>query len=613
MTQWGADLDGLRAEVAAMIREFGRIPPDEAERLLEKYRYRGHDDAWLWAEVGRTIDGDADLAAIRRFVTTIKNRAQLLHGDFDVDAEVEKSRERAEALGWSERKLRRIIVDVQREVRSSEPPSTAGSRPEPWSERVLASWRSNQWARLGGVSMAVVLVVVIGFSVLTSLDSPSDGAVSVGELPGRAGEAELLLRDLEAVAAFDSAVYEEALRLRQRLSRASGDRDTGEVGPAQISLIRRALREAEPRVWRTVSRDASVDALTRFLSAYPDGRFAAEAESRLERLREAVQRREILTAVQGELVRLGRDVGVTGVLDAATREALTRFGQSTGRNGMPEIEAALIRDLESYAHWPYRVGEAFSDCDVCPDMVVIAGGGFRMGSPPDQEGAESNEQPVHPVEVPRFALGRTEVTFDEWRACVDDGGCDFMPADEGWGTGRRPVVNVSWGDALAYLRWLSRRTGRDYRLPTEAEWEYAVRAGSGTRFHTGPCITSAQANFDGRRPIGDCPQSGAVQRTMPVASYPENAFGLFDMHGNVREWTRDCWNDNYLGAPSDGSAWLTGDCSRPVIRGGSWRGSERAARSANRTRPSGSFTDAQTGFRAALDLEQGPRVGDPSP
>jgi len=603
MTQWDADLDGLRTEVAAMIREFGRIPAAEAERLLEKYRDRGHDDAWLRAEIGRTIDADAELAAIRRFVTTIKNRAQLLQADFKVDAEVDKSRERAESLGWSEKKLRRIVVEVQREVRGTALKATEIPAPEPPHEESSTTPQTKPWVRLAGFSTVAVLAVVIAILVLIGLDPTSDAPDSAGSQSSGLAEAESLLDDLEAISAFDPEVYEEGLRLRQRLTEGSAMRGAGEIGPAQLSLIRRALREAEPRVWRAVSQDGSADALGRFLSAYPEGRFTAEAEDRLRRLREAVQRREILTALQAELVRLGRDVDVTGVLDAATRDALTRFAQSTGRDRMPGIEPSLIRDLESFAFWPYRAGEPFSDCDACPEMVVIAGGSFRMGSPESEEGAEPNEQPVHTVEVPRFALGRTEVTFDQWRACVDDGGCGFVPPDQGWGQGSRPVVNVSWGDALAFLRWLSRRTGRDYRLPTEAEWEYSARAGSTTRFYTGACITSADANFDGRRPIGDCPQTEAVQRTMPVGFYASNAFGLFDMHGNVREWTRDCWNDNYIGAPTDGSAWMTGDCSRPVIRGGSWRGSERAVRSANRTRPSGSFTDAMTGFRAALELE----------
>lgn len=603
MTQRDADLDGLRSEVAAMIREFGRIPPDEAKRLLDKYRDQGHDDAWLWAEVGRTIDDDAELAAIRRFVTTIRNRAQLLQAEFDVDAEVEKSRERAESLGWSEKKLRRIVSDVQNELRVMGASPTAVPAPEPHGEEPVDVRHSGQRTRLLGYSIAVVVAVVVAFSVVTGLDPTSDADdASVTRNPGVA-EAESLLEDLDAVSAFDSSLYEEALRLRRRLTEGSAVRGAGEIGPAQLSLIRRALREAEPRVWQAVSQDGSADALGRFISAYPEGRFTAQAQERLVRLREARQRREILSAIQLELARLGRDVQVSGVLDAATRDALTRFALATGRTVMPDIEPALIRELEAFTYWPYRAGESFRDCDECPEMVVIAGGSFQMGSPPTEEGSEPNEQPVHSVELPRFALGSTEVTFDQWQACVDDGGCDFMPADQGWGTGSRPVINVSWGDALAYLRWLSRRTGRDYRLPTEAEWEYSARAGTTTRFPTGACITSAQANFDGRRPIGDCPQTEAVQRTMPVASYPANSFGLFDMHGNVREWTRDCWNDNYLGAPADGSAWLTGDCSRPVIRGGSWRGSERTARSANRTRPSGSFTDALTGFRAALDLE----------
>ena len=204
--------------------------------------------------------------------------------------------------------------------------------------------------------------------------------------------------------------------------------------------------------------------------------------------------------------------------------------------------------------------------------------------------------------IPRFALARTEVTFDQYSQCVEAGACGYVPKDEGWGKGERPVINVSMEDAGAYVRWLSEISGRRYRLPSEAEWEYAARAGTTTRFHTGNCLNSLQANFDARLPTGDCPAGAQLGRTMPVASFPPNQFGLFDMLGNVQEWTLDCWNADYVGAPVDGSAWIEGDCSRAVLRGGSWRNSEGKLRSASRSRPSGAFHNDHTGFRPALSL-----------
>ena len=208
---------------------------------------------------------------------------------------------------------------------------------------------------------------------------------------------------------------------------------------------------------------------------------------------------------------------------------------------------------------PPKPGEVFRDCPSCPEMVVVPAGAFRMGSPASEAGRSDDEGPRHRVTLRSFALGVTEVTFDEWDACVRGGGCGGRrPDDEGWGRGARPVINVSWEDARAYVRWLSRETGKSYRLPSEAEWEYAARAGTATPFHTGATISTDQANY-------------ADRRTTLVGAFAPNAFGLYDVHGNVWEWVEDCWHDSYRGAPSDGTAWTAGgDCSRRVLRGGSW-------------------------------------------
>ena len=219
-----------------------------------------------------------------------------------------------------------------------------------------------------------------------------------------------------------------------------------------------------------------------------------------------------------------------------------------------------------------------------PQMVAIPAGSFRMGSPANEPERDDQEGPQRTVNVPAFELGKHEVTFDEWDACVADGGCNHWPEDQGWGRGQRPVINVSWNDITQqYLPWLNKKTGKTYRLPSEAEWEYACRAGASTRFHTGDCITTAQANFDGNHPAQGCPEGEYRQQTVPVGSFAANAFGLHDMHGNVWEWVQDCWHDNYSGAPTDGSAWTTG-CSQDVrvLRGGSWGNSASCARAAFR-------------------------------
>ena len=236
------------------------------------------------------------------------------------------------------------------------------------------------------------------------------------------------------------------------------------------------------------------------------------------------------------------------------------------------LAAALPAAAQDWA-----VGETFWECDVCPEMVVVPAGNFRMGSPSREKGSDGNEGPVHRVKIAEpFAAGVREVTFAEWDACVSAGGCGgYRPNDKGWGRGNRPVINVNWHDAQAYVGWLSRKTGAEYRLLSEAEWEYAARAGTMTRYFWGDNVGRNRANCGSR-----CRDS--FPNTAPVESFPANAWGLRDMHGNVWEWVDDCWNESYAGAPSDGSVWESGDCDKGVLRGGSWDDKPRGLRSANR-------------------------------
>ena len=234
-----------------------------------------------------------------------------------------------------------------------------------------------------------------------------------------------------------------------------------------------------------------------------------------------------------------------------------------------------------------------------PEMVVIPAGSFRMGCLND-DGDCSNEFPVHDVDVPRFALSKYEVTFAQWDACVAAGGCGgYRPPDEGWGRGDRPVIWVSWDDARSYAAWLSSQTGEDYRLPSESEWEYAARAGTTTKYHWGDQIGVNQANCQSHY-CGDM-----FQHTAPVGSFPANAWGLHDMHGNIWEWVEDCWHGNYQGAPTDGSAWTSeGNCSvhRRVVRGGSWGLDPGDLRSAYRNWGPAGHRNITFGFRVARTL-----------
>jgi formylglycine-generating enzyme required for sulfatase activity len=234
-------------------------------------------------------------------------------------------------------------------------------------------------------------------------------------------------------------------------------------------------------------------------------------------------------------------------------------------------------------------------------MVSLPSGCFMMGSPPDEPERDEDEGPQHEVCLPAFELGAREVTFADWDACVLDQGCTTNPSDEGWGRGNRPVINVSYTDAQEYLRWLNRLTGDRYRLPTEAEWEYAARAGTTTPFSTGTCIGTDQANYDGTFEYAQCrtPTDINLGRTAPTGSYPANPWGLFDMHGNVNELTADCWNPGFEGAPTDGSAWQDGQCGHRVMRSGSWYGYAGYMRSAYRCRVGTGFSHRSIGFRLA--------------
>jgi formylglycine-generating enzyme required for sulfatase activity len=251
-----------------------------------------------------------------------------------------------------------------------------------------------------------------------------------------------------------------------------------------------------------------------------------------------------------------------------------------------------------------RPRDNFKECDHCPAMVVVPAGGLKMGSPQSEADRSPEEGPLHTVVFAKpFAAGRFAITFEKWDACVAAGGCDgHVPSDEGWGRGRRPVINVSWYDAKAYVAWLSRRTGADYRLLSEAEWEYVARAGTTTPFWWGASLSTIQANYKGDVVSAANPGGEYRRQTLPVGAFEPNPWGLYQVHGNVYDWIEDCFNETYHGAPSDGSAWTMGDCDRRGHRGGSWFSNPWALRSAARNR-NFSFTRFDfIGFRVARSL-----------
>jgi formylglycine-generating enzyme required for sulfatase activity len=329
--------------------------------------------------------------------------------------------------------------------------------------------------------------------------------------------------------------------------------------------------EAE-RAWATTKDSTSISLLEEFARRYADSFYATHARVRIEQLKNQ------------QVAVVAPSVSPVAPPGAGTTPAVGVYPPKPAPDGAPNT---------------------FKDCDACPEMVMVPPGHFMLGSREDETERSSSEGPQRQVRIPRlFAVGRFAVTFDEWDACVADGGClGYMPSDYGWGRGRLPVINVSRNDINTYMVWLERKTGKKYRLLSEAEREYVTRAGTTTPYWFGFSISTGQANYDGNlHTYSDGPKGESRGRTVPVDWFFPNPFGLYQMHGNVREWVEDCWSDSYRSAPIDGSAWIAGDCSRRVLRGGSWKDGPRALRSADRRESPAVSRRHDVGFRVARSL-----------
>jgi formylglycine-generating enzyme required for sulfatase activity len=280
------------------------------------------------------------------------------------------------------------------------------------------------------------------------------------------------------------------------------------------------------------------------------------------------------------------------ILAVANLSVVVPFGHAQLKPQQPATASPAAAGSSAQAPTVPEPGETFRDCADCTEMVVVPEGEFNMGS-----GDSVNEKPEHRVVIANpFAIGRREITFTEWDACVRAGGCKYEPSDRGWGRDNRPVINVSWDDAKAFVAWLSQKTGKKYRLPTEAEWEYAARAGTTSPFWWGRMAGTDHANCE------DC-SSKSLRQTAPTGTFRPNGFGLYDTSGNAAEWVEDCWNENYRGAPTDGSAWTTGQCGERVLRGGSFASKATFVRSASRFRYDEDVRYYANGFRVARDLK----------
>ena len=433
----------------------------------------------------------------------------------------------------------------------------------------------------------LALIQVLGVAAVPVL-AASTGAVQDERQQTAAEEAALgldrasrrVLQQRLAAVGFDAGapdgMFGPTTRAAIRAWQAShGLSTTGYLDAAQAEALRTGApprlaaatapggsqQNAETVFWQSVENSTNPAEFEAYLAQWPEGVYAPLARIRLATLRDAA-------------------AGLAGP------------GSGASRSDSPTAARGA--------------GDVFRDCDGCPEMVVIPAGSFMMGSPASEEGRRDGEGPQHRVTLRSFALGATEVTFDEWEACVRGGGCNgYRPGDQGWGRGSRPVIMVSWEDAQAYASWLSAETGAAYRLPSESEWEYAARAGTTTPFHTGATISTDQANYHGGYTYGSGRPGTYRRRTTPVGTFAPNAFGLYDVHGNVFEWVEDCWHSDYAGAPNDETAWTSGGrCSHRVLRGGSWDNLPRLLRSAARSRRLTAGTRSNgAGFRVARTLD----------
>ena len=346
-----------------------------------------------------------------------------------------------------------------------------------------------------------------------------------------------------------------------------------------------ASAEFELVFWQSIANSTNPAEFEAYLQQFPNGVFRTLAQARLAALQSAAGTRPAGSGprVVAEPSGAGRPASGASTFGGASAAAGGVAGPAWGG------DASLRR------------GEVFRDCEDCPEMVVVPAGSFRMGCVSGQDCLD-DEFPVHEVRVPSFALGRYEVLFEEYDRFVAATGRESPPdgwpwEDVGWGRGGRPVINVSWEDATAYAEWLSAETGERYRLPSEAEWEYAARAGTTTAYSWGADIGQNRAN------CRDCGSRWDEEQTAPAGSFAANAWGLHDMHGNVWEGVEDCWHDSYARAPADGSAWTRGgDCGRRVLRGGSWDNPPWVLRSAIRSWNGVGDRYVDVGFRLARTL-----------
>jgi formylglycine-generating enzyme required for sulfatase activity len=349
--------------------------------------------------------------------------------------------------------------------------------------------------------------------------------------------------------------------------------------------------EAACRAWHTIPDHSKNDALLMGLALAQAQSWLAKRFDDIPEIdrafivqsRQHARRRKLLSGSLIGVLALGVIAGLAAWVEHDNLTAFWRYNTAIRPYMVSQVRPYV---LTAPAEQALKSGGSFRECATdCPEMVVVPSGSFTMGSTPTEKGRQTNEGPLHQVTIAKaFAVSKYELAFAEWEACAAHGNCDPHIYDSGYGRGRQPAINVTWEDAQRYVAWLSRMTGKTYRLLSEAEYEYATRAGTRTAY---PWGNDVKLDATVMTNCSECGSQWDTKRTAPVGSFSPNKFGLYDMVGNVYEWTEDCSHSNYEGAPTDGSAWIGGsNCSRRIVRGGAWDSHADGVRSAAR----GSFT-----------------------
>lgn len=489
--------------------------------------------------------------------------------------------------------------------------------------------------------LAALLLLVI----LTGAAWLAANTVAPKELPNNVGVTDVEETDVEEVVEKKSSDDEAWVRALEQ--------DTLEGYREYLSLFPNGKHKEEAqaeidayddRDWATAEQRHTIEGYEDYLEAWPEGRHASEARERIDELKQAAEiaqedaaKRKAQEAADWETAARENTIESYDTYlqkhpaGANAPEARKRRDQLQARANDDAAweQAAALNTAAAYEQYltsypqglhvqkaiaaleklKPAIGRDFKDCTSCPTMITLGTGSIDLGAGDGDPQASPNEKPARPVTFTKlFAIGVKEVTFSEWQACVNAGGCSGTPSDNGWGRGNRPAINVSWDDAQKYVAWLSQTTGQSYSLPSEAQWEYAARAGDGGVLPGGSAaalcaFANGAAQESGLQWANNACLDPAGDRTMPTGTLAPNKNGLYDMFGNVAEWTLDCNTLNLKDAPADGGADQRGSCNQRSTRGGSWFSGPNDLRYTARMMQRRGDSNDFTGFRVVRTVQ----------